>query len=188
LSTGMPASVVVGSLCGVAIVVAPSASAPAVSGTNALPPRAPPWSPLPLVCAANPAAPEVVRAARHRLAGLGVIEVLRLDKTLADQRLNGVGSTGEGEGELLALSRREVLEHERGRIHPAGRTADAKPHPVVVAGAERRGDGTQAVVPVVAAAELQPHRVKGDVELVVDHHHPFGPDLVKPGERGHRST
>ena len=71
-------------------------------------------------------------------------------------------------GEPLAAG--VVGQHEVGDVLATGGTADAHPHPVEVPGAERLAERPQPVVPVVAAAELDPHRLEGDVELVVNHH------------------
>ena len=47
--------------------------------------------------------------------------------------------------------------------------ADADPHPLV-AGADMGGDRAQAVVAGVAAADLDPHLGRREIELVVDDH------------------
>jgi hypothetical protein len=117
-----------------------------------------------------------------------VVEVLGLGQALGDQGLDGVGAAVEGEREFLPLGRGEVPEDEVGRVHAAGRTADSEPDPVVVAGAKGRGDRPQAIVAVVAAAQLQADPAEGDVELVVQNHGPFGRDLVKPEQRGNRAA
>jgi hypothetical protein len=109
-----------------------------------------------------------------------VVEVLGLGQALGDQGLDGVGAAVEGEREFLPLGRGEVPEHEVGRVHAAGRTADSEPDPVVVTGAEGRGDRPQAIVAVVAAAQLQADPAEGDIELVVQNHGPFGRKLVEP--------
>jgi hypothetical protein len=117
-----------------------------------------------------------------------VVEVLGLGQALGDQGLDGVGAAVEGEREFLPLRRGEVSEHEVRRVHPARRAADPEPDPVVVTGAERRGDRAQAVVAVVAAAELQADGAERDVELVVQNHGPFWRDLVEPEQGGDWAT
>ena len=58
-------------------------------------------------------------------------------EALGDQRLDGVGGVVDLERQLLALRRGVVGQHEVGDVLAAGRTADADPDPVEVAGAER---------------------------------------------------
>src|SRR5579859_547837 len=117
-----------------------------------------------------------------------VVLVLGGFQAVGDQGFGGVGGTVQVEVEVLALGGGEVAEDEVGRVHPAGRPADAEANPVVVRGAERLGDRAQAVVAVVATAELEPQRAGRDVELVVDDHDPVGGSLVESGQRGNRAA
>jgi hypothetical protein len=109
-----------------------------------------------------------------------VVQVLSLGQALGDQGLDGVGAAIEGEREFLPLGRGEVPEHEVRGVHAARRAADAEADPVVVTGAEGRGDRAQSVVAVVAPAQLQADPAEGDVELVMQNHGPFGRKLVEP--------
>src|SRR5579875_3332889 len=93
------------------------------------------------------------RASPRRSYSVSVELVLGGRNSLGQQRLHRVGSAVDEQRQLFALGGGEVTQHERGRVHPARRPADAEPDPVVVAGAERPGDRAQAVVPVVAATE-----------------------------------
>src|SRR3954453_15712792 len=103
-------------------------------------------------------------------------------ETLGDEHLDGVGGGVDLERQDLLLGRGVVGEHEVGHVLPPGRAADADAHPVEVAGAQRGPHRAQPVVAVVAATELDPHRVEGDVELVVDRDDPLGRHLVETGE------
>ncbi len=76
------------------------------------------------------------RRGSRDLHRVDVVLVLGFYQALGDQRGHRIGGPVEGEGEFLALHRREVLQHERGRVHPARRAADADTDAVVVAGAE----------------------------------------------------
>src|SRR3984885_3335033 len=111
---------------------------------------------------------------RGLLGRIGVVQVLGLGQALGDQGLHRVGAAVEGEREFLPLGGGEVPEHEVGRVHPARRAADAEADPVVVTGAEGRGDRAQAIVAVVAAAQLQADPAERDVELVMEHPGPAG--------------
>src|SRR5687768_16744974 len=96
---------------------------------------------------------------------------------VGDQFLDGISGPVDLQVELLALRTAEVAEHEGRGLHPPRRTADADPDPVELPGPEGAADGLEPVVPVVAAAELEPQAAEREVELVVDDDEPFQRDL-----------
>src|SRR6478735_4739006 len=120
--------------------------------------------------------------------GSGVELLLRALETLRDQHLDGVGRRVDLEGQDLLLRGGVVRQHEVRDVLATRRAADADPHPVEVAGAERGAHRAQAVVAVVAATELDAHGVEGDVELVVDRDDPLRRHLVERGELLDRPT
>ena len=85
-------------------------------------------------------------------------------ETELDHRLDGVGRLLQGHPQLPALARREVGQHEVGRILPARRAPDAHAQPRVVPRAQGPADGAQAVVPALAPAALEAQRVRGQVD------------------------
>src|SRR5690554_5814850 len=93
--------------------------------------------------------------------------LLSSEKTLEDDGLGRVGRVGDEERHLGALHRGKVFQHEVCGVHPPRRTPDPDADADVVARAERLGDVAQAVVPALAATELEPHLAERDVELVV---------------------
>src|SRR3954451_6696490 len=121
-------------------------------------------------------------------SGTGVDLVLRRVETAGQQQLGGVGRLGDEERQFLALGRGEVLEHEVGRVLPAGRAADADAHPQVVLGPGRSRDRPQAVVPTLATAALEPDAGEGDVELVVDDDEVGGVEVVVVEQAPHRAA
>src|SRR5262245_591006 len=128
--------------------------------------------------------------AEQELGGcrVGMELVLGGSQAEPDQRLDRVSGPLENERYLLALGGPEVAQHVVSRILPAGRAADSDPDPVVLTGAQRPGHRAEAVVPAVAATELEPDRPERQVELVVQDHDPGRRDLVVGGERGERGA
>jgi len=108
-----------------------SASAPATS-TRLAPAHAAPATAAPTHAGSRESRDRGPRA----LYRVDVVLVLGFYQAFGDQRGHRIGGTVEGEGEFLALHRREVLQHERGRVHPARRAANADTDAVVVASAE----------------------------------------------------
>ena len=82
----------------------------------------------------------------------------------------------------------KVLQHKVCGVHPARRAAHADPDPQVVLGGEGLGDVPQPVVAAFAAAELQLHRIEGNVDLVVDGDDVAGIDVVELGQRRDRAA
>src|SRR3954464_8550261 len=113
-----------------------------------------------------------------RRSGPGVHLVLRRLEPTVEQERGGVGGLGDEEGQLLALGRGEVLEHEVGRVLPAGWTADADADPQVVLAPGRAADRAQPVVPALAATALEPDGPEGEVELVVHDDEVGGVEVV----------
>src|SRR4051812_29024573 len=101
--------------------------------------------------------------------GVGVVGALRPLQTPDHQGLHRVGRPVHEVVELLALARREVLQHEVRDLHTARGTPDPEPHPVVLR-PERLRHRLQPVVTVVPAAQLQPQDAVVDVQFVVDGH------------------
>src|SRR3954451_6948376 len=121
-------------------------------------------------------------------SGTGVDLVLRRVETAGQQQLGGVGRLGDEERQFLALGRGEVLEHEVGRVLPAGRAGGADAHPQVVLVPGRSRDRPQAVVPTLATAALEPDAGEGDVELVVDDDEVGGVEVVVVEQAPHRAA
>ena len=70
-------------------------------------------------------------------------------------------------------------------LKPGGGPADAHPHPDEIRRAEAVDDAAQAVVAGVAAAQLQPHVLPGEIELVVDDDDVLRLDLEERRRRLH---
>jgi hypothetical protein len=111
----------------------------------------------------------------------GVEALLGGGEPLEDERLDGVGRVRDQQLERAALGGGEGGEDVVGGVPAARRAAHAHPDSQVVLGAERLGDVAQAVVPALAAAALQAHRVEGDVDLVVHDDDLLGGDAVVGG-------
>src|SRR3990172_6741206 len=96
-----------------------------------------------------------------------------------------LGARDRGVNQLLLRRRRPAQNIRHNLVGRAGMAdADAQAH--VVRRAELLGYIGEAVVAAVAAADLEPHRPRRQVEIVVRHQHPPGRYLVIPGERGDR--
>src|SRR4051794_5298614 len=116
---------------------------------------------------------------RHRS---GVELLLGALEPVEHEGLHGVRGLVHLEGDDLLLGRGVVRQHEVGHVLAARRPADADPDPGEVSGGERGPHRAQSVVAVVAAADLHPHGVEGDVELVVHGDDPLGRHLVEGGQ------
>src|SRR6266568_5228643 len=114
--------------------------------------------------------------------------VLSGGQATGQQRLDGIPAPVDQAGQLPALGGCEITQHEVGRVHPARRAADAKPDAVIVPRGQRGSNGPQPVMPVVAAAQLQPDRAERDVEIVVHDDYPVRRDLIEIPECGDRTA
>src|SRR6478609_3289315 len=118
----------------------------------------------------------------------GVEPLLGVQEPDLDERFDGVGPVVEQEGQhVRALGLGEVLEDEVGGVLASRRPADPEADSEVVLGADRLGDGAQAVVPALTAALLEADDTGVDVELVVDDDEAFGGDVVVLQEAGDRA-
>src|SRR6476661_2502595 len=118
----------------------------------------------------------------------GVEPLLGVEEPDLDERFDGVGPVVEKEGQhVRPLGLGEVLEDEVGGVLASRRPADPEADSEVVLGADRLGDGAQAVVPALTAALLEADDTGVDVELVVDDDEAFGGDVVVLQEAGDRA-
>src|SRR5665647_2180635 len=116
----------------------------------------------------------------------GVPMLLRGEDAFSNQSFERVGGVADQQGHLAALRAGEVVKNVVRGVHAPGRTTDADAHAQIVPGANGLGDGAQAVVAALAAAELQPYVGEGDVEVIVDHDELLDGNLVErhqPGDR-----
>src|ERR687884_171795 len=89
---------------------------------------------------------------------------------MLDQELDRVGGLGDG----VFYDRVHPREHVVRNRDPRGRASDTDAHPDEVI-AHSSYNGTQAVVPARAASDLDAHRPRFQVEVVVDDNKVLGP-------------
>ncbi len=98
---------------------------------------------------------------------------------VGDEERRGLGSGIEHRPHPIHLLGRKVLQDVvQHQLLGAG-MADADAHPPEIV-AEERIDRADAVMPGRAAAALHPDLALGEIELVVEHRHLAGLDLVEP--------
>jgi hypothetical protein len=129
---------------------------------------------LPVVSAAARGGP---RSQGVRSGAVLLAEACRLDgevDLVLEARVLACGQQGRGFGDRAAdgldptrLRFGEVIQDIIMDERLVAGMADADPHPLV-AGADMGGDRAQAVVAGVAAADLDPHLARREIELVVD--------------------
>ena len=120
-------------------------------------------------------------------------DALRLFVARAYSALEPSGGKGFEHGDsgiqgflpALAVLAEGATQHPAGHVAALGRTADADAQAVEVRGAHLLGDGLEAVVAGIAAAELEAQGAGRNVELVVDHHHGARLDAVPGKQRLH---
>ena len=124
--------------------------------------------------------PAIVRYRDHAVLedGTGVLVMERVDGVDLEHLLQDVL---RDEPPATAAGA-ELLHEVRGGL-ASGRAADTDAHAREIRGSDRGRDVADAVVPAVPAAELEPHGVERDVELIVQDDEVVGLDRVEPQER-----
>src|ERR1035437_1763918 len=85
----------------------------------------------------------------------GMSLILGGREPLAQPRLERIGRALDPQPQLFALGRGEVGQQEIGRIHPAGRPADADPDPVVVPRSQGGSYRPGPVMPIISATQFE---------------------------------
>ena len=116
------------------------------------------------------------RTFRTSLSRAHVEAVHRGFGAVLDQELDRVGGLGDG----VSYDRVHPREHVVRNRDPCGRASDTDAHPDEVI-THSSYNGTQAVVPARAASDLDAHRPRLQVEVVVDDDKVLGPAVRDGG-------